>query len=198
MSRWRTAAWIGTLGVFALGLASAAIAALIAVTPGVMSANSPLTLAIGEGRRADLALAATPPDLALGAPAAARASALAPYDSSARLRLAYIDALDGELGPEGMKALELSYELLPFDHYVAAWRVRFALDHWAGLTPELRARVESEAFAFARTSRRPEMISALSSVRSPVGIVPATFWRLRMQRDHRRRVAERRMEAPTR
>ncbi len=198
MSRLRTAAWIGTLGVFALGLASAAIAALVAVTPSAMPSDSPLILAIGEGRKADLALGATPPDLAAGAPAAARASALAPYDSSARLRLAYIDALDGDLGPEGMKALELSYELLPFDHYVAAWRVRFALDHWGQLTPELRARVESEAFAFARTSRRNEMIAALSSVRSPIGIAPATFWRLRMQREHRRRVAERRMEAPTR
>jgi hypothetical protein len=198
MSRLRTAAWIGALGLFALGLASVAIAALIAVTPGVASSTSPLTLATGEGRRADLALGATPPDLAVGAQTAARASMLAPYDSSARLRLAYIDALDGNLGPEGVKALELSYELLPFDHYVAAWRVRFALDHWDQLTPTLRARVESEAFAFAKTTRRSEMIAALSSVRSPVGVVPATFWRLRMQREHRRRVAERRMEASTR
>ena len=198
MTRLRTAGWIGVLGVFALALASAAIAALVAVRPSAMPSTSALILAIGEGRKADLALGATPPDLAVGAQAAARASALAPYDSSARLRLAYIDALDGDLGPEGLKALELSYELLPFDHYVAAWRVRFALDHWGQLTPSLRARVESEAFAFARTSRRTEMISALSSVRSPIGIAPATFWRLRMQREHRRRVAERRMEAPTR
>ena len=198
MSRSGSTLWtvlFAALGVTVVGLCGLA---LVAVTPGAVTMEPPLRLALGEGRRADAALTATPVDLAKGGPAAQRASAMTPYDSSARLRLAYIDALDGDLSPEGVRALELSYELLPFDHYVAAWRVRFALDHWDRLSPAVRSRVESEAFAFARTTRRAEMVTALSEVRSPVGVVPATFWRIRIQREHREKVAERRAAASSR
>lgn len=186
---------IALIVVLALISLAAAAAALIAVDPDRTPLGSPLILAIGESRTAEAALRSTPPDLDLATRATNRGLAQAPYDSRMRLRLAYIDSLDGELGPEGLAALDMSYQLLPFDQYVSTWRVRFALNHWGALTPELRAKTEAEAFAFAATPRRREMLSALQSVTSPTGVVPAAFWAKRMRRDQARRIEARRLES---
>lgn len=182
---------VGLLGVSALATIASAVLAIQALNPSQNQVAGPLVLAIGEGRRADQALAATPPDLRLAESSARRAIALAPYDSTARLKLAYLDVLDGELGRDGLEALETTYKLLPLDQYVATWRVKFALEHWEQLSPELRAAVEAEVFAFAQTARRGQMFAALSEVRSPVGVVPATFWQVRIRREDALRRAER-------
>lgn len=187
--------WAGLFVAVALATLAAAAAAYLAVDPDKAPVASPLVLAIGQSRSAEAALARTPADLALATEATERALAQAPYDSRARLRLAFIDSLDGDLSPQGLAALEMSYQLLPFDQYVSAWRVRFALNHWGVLTPELRKKVEAEAFAFAATPRRREMLAVLESVTSPVGVVPAAFWSKRIRREHAQRVAARRLDS---
>ena len=165
---------LATLGSTAAGLA--------ALAPQSSPDPSPLILTLGQSHAANAALAATPPDLTAAAQASHRALAEAPYDSSSRLRLAYLDSLDGELSAEGLAHLELSYELLPLDQYVSTWRVGFALEYWGALTPELRKQVETEATTFLKTSRRREMVATLEAVTSPTGAVPAVFWRERLKR----------------
>lgn len=165
---------LGTLGLVA--------AALSALTPQSSAVTSPMVLTLGQSHAANAALGATPPDLAAAAQASQRALSEAPYDSSSRLRLAYLDSLDGELSADGVAHLKLSYELLPLDQYVSTWRVGFALEYWGTLTPELRRQVETEAMTFLKTSRRREMVSTLEAVSSPTGTVPAVFWRERLKR----------------
>ena len=162
-----------------LGLVAAALAAL---SPQSSPVASPMVLTLGQSHAANAALVATPPDLAAATEASQRALSQAPYDSSSRLRLAYLDSLDGELSAEGLSHLALSYELLPLDQYVSTWRVGFALEYWGALTPELRKQVEAEAMTFLKTSRRREMVATLEAVTSPTGAVPAVFWRERLKR----------------
>jgi hypothetical protein len=195
MNARRLAIQAAGLAVFAILTLGLALAALLALDPTGAPLKSPLVLALGQSRATEAALAESPPDLKLAAETNSRAVALAPYDSSARLRVAYIDSLDGTLDDEGVSALALSYQLLPFDQYVATWRIGFALNHWGDLSPDIRRAVEAETFAFAQTGRRRELLTVLATVNSPIGVVPAAFWAKRIQRDHARRVRARRLES---
>lgn len=169
---------LALLAVVTLGFVAAALAAL---TPSSSPAPSPLVLTLGQSHAANAALSATPTNLEAAAQASHLALGQAPYDSSSRLRLAYIDSLDGELSAEGLEHLRLSYELLPLDQYVSTWRVGFALEYWGELSPDLRKKVETEAFTFLKTSRRREMVTTLEAVTSPTGAVPAVFWLQRLK-----------------
>ena len=180
---------------FALLPLAMALAALRALNPLQPPVQSPLVLARGQRRATEASLADSSPDLKAAAESNSRVVALAPYDSSARLRVAYIDSLDGKLDDEGVAALALSYQLLPFDQYVSTWRIGFALHHWGDLTPDIRRAVEAETSAFAQTGRRRELLTVLAAVSSPIGVVPAAFWAKRIQRDHARRVRARRLES---
>ncbi|WP_300572670.1 hypothetical protein [Phenylobacterium sp.] len=173
---------IGGLALLPLATLGLVAAALAALTPGSSPVPSPLVLTQGQSHAANEALAARPANLEVAAQASHLALGQAPYDSSSRLRLAYIDSLDGEFSAEGLEHLRLSYELLPLDQYVSTWRVGFALDHWGALTPELRKRVKTEALTFLQTSRRREMVARLEAVTSPIGAVSAVFWRERLKR----------------
>jgi hypothetical protein len=139
-------------------------------------------LTLGQSHAANAALSATPADLGAAVEASHRGLTQSPYDSSSRLRLAYLDSLDGDLSDEGLSHLELSYELLPLDQYVSTWRVGFALEHWGALSPDLRKKVQGEALTFLKTSRRREMVATLEAVTSPAGAVPAVFWREQLKR----------------
>jgi len=174
-------------GLFTLVATGATYFALIAPTDSA----APFTLSAAENRRATQALRLTPPDIETATTATRKALTQAPYDPSAWLRLAYIDAIDGELGAEGLLALEQSYQLLPFDQYVAIWRVRFALEHWGALTPSPRTAVKSETFAFASTSRYYAMMSSLAAVENPIGRLPAAMWRARMREERSQMRAQR-------
>jgi hypothetical protein len=107
-----------------------------------------------------------------------RALALSPYDNQARLRLVYIDALrHPPVGPAGVALLEQSYSLMPYDYTVAAWRIRFCLEHWAALSPALRDDVYQEATAFARSnSQQVSVIPILQSIHDPQGRLAAALW----------------------
>jgi hypothetical protein len=109
---------------------------------------------------------------------ARKALALSPYDNSARLRLAYIDTLrHGGLGAQGATLLAQSYDVLPIDQNVAAWRIRFGLEHWSDLSPETRAALHNEMLAFARAgSVDPPIRRILGAVRNPNGRLAAALW----------------------
>lgn len=173
---------ITTLVLLPLATLGLALAALAALTPTTSPIPSPLVLTQGQSQAANHALGASPPNIYAAVEASRRGLAQSPYDSSSRLRLAYLDSLDGGLSADGIAHLERSYELLPLDQYVSTWRVGFALQHWADLPPDLRKKVENEAFVFLRTSRRREMVATLEAVTSPAGVVPAVFWRQRLKR----------------
>jgi hypothetical protein len=102
----------------------------------------------------------------------------APYDNAARLRAVYVDTLaHGTLGPDGLARLAESYELIPYDYTVAAWRIQFGLEHWNALTPELRLAVFSEAMAFGRQgSRDVDVRRTLQSIHNPDGRLAAALW----------------------
>lgn len=174
----------------ALATATAAFcAALLASQSPVEAGSAPFSLAVAENAAANQALGAASPDFAAARSATRRALGQSPYDPSAWLRLAYIDAAeDGRLDEDGAGALDRAYELLPFDQYVAVWRVGFALEHWESLKPETRARVKAEALAFAPTSRYREMRTTLLAVTNPVGRLPAALWAQRMREDRAARL----------
>jgi hypothetical protein len=70
-------------------------------------------------------------------------------------RLAYIDiARDGALGPDGVAALERSYEAEPFAaEALRHWRIEFTLSRWREIPPELRAATLQEAKGSVRGAR---------------------------------------------
>jgi hypothetical protein len=120
----------------------------------------------------------SPADLDAASREIGRALALSPYSNPARLRLAYIDTVrHGRLGPAGLAELARSYDLIPYDNTVAAWRIRFALEHWRALTPELRASVHSEAMAFAMAySADVDAGAVLPTIHDPAGRLAAELW----------------------
>ena len=164
------------------GLTLGASSWLLAGLHGGPSAAFGLDLAAWETRRANAALE-PPADIATARAATEAAIAQAPADTSAWLRLAYIDSLDGELSPEGVSALERSYKLIAFDQYTAVWRTRFALDHWQALPPELQAMVRSEALGFLRTKKGRALREIWTQSPNPQGRMVAQFWLA----EHRRR-----------
>lgn len=152
-----------------------------------LSANrafaNPLTLAAGLDRRANMALAEG--DLAQARALSTAALGQSPYDTSAWLRLALLDAQsDGKLDAAGVKALATSYQLLPYDQYVVVWRSAFCLEHWSDLPPEVRAAAKAEALAFAKTSKYGALQETLARTEHPSGRVVAALWsrRLKLER----------------
>jgi hypothetical protein len=158
-------------------------AAFAAITAALASAGA-ATMVIGDvgfswvlGRRSA--------DLLTGSPSAgARAEAerldraalrQSPYDNSARLRLVYAEMTPtGQLGALGAARIGESYELLPIDYPVAAWRIQFSLEHWDELPPETRAAVRHEVLIFSKLpTRNVDVSKLLSSVKNPAGAAAA-------------------------
>ena len=164
----------------AIGLAS--LTALIALNTGAAAGLGPFTLGSTDGyekqAHALLLGTPTPADLDRAEALARKTLAISPYANTARLRLAYVDSLrHGAMTPEGVRLFVQSYELLPTDQNVAAWRIRFGLEHWAQLTPQARAVVQNEAMAFARArSANPPVRQILGSIRNPNGRLAAALW----------------------
>lgn len=136
--------------------------------------------AVGHDRRAYqlLQTSRSPDALARAAEESRLALSLSPYDNSARLRLAYVDRLQHRsLGPAGVVQFSRSYDLVPYDHTVAAWRLRFGLENWAALTPEARAAVRREAMAFGRAnSADVDVRGVLGSIHDPNGRLAGALW----------------------
>ena len=189
---------LALLAGFGVATLGASVLAFAALQPAPPAEARHWKLAPALGREADQALAAPTPDFARAEAATRLALERAPYDNAARMKLAYLTAKDGQPSPETLEALERSYQLLPYDHYVAIWRIGFALENWQHLPPEIKKSVEAEAFAFAQSARRSQLMAMLREIRSPYGVVPATFWRIRMQAEAQLRRAREASEAPAR
>lgn len=137
-------------------------------------AEDALAVALVEGAK-------SPADLERAAVHARRALSLSPYNNNARLRLAFIDTkLHGDrLSADGAKYLAQSYDLAPYDPTLAAWRARFALEHWQELDLETRRAAQTEVRALgSKTAVSTKIRDQLQSVQNPIGRVPAQLWLL--------------------
>lgn len=140
------------------------------------------TLAAGQDRRAEALLRSDAFDEARSASEAALREA--PYDTSALLRIAYIDVKeDGALDAQGIEALSESYRRAPLDRSVSLWRIRFSLEAWDRLPPGLRHSVQTEVFGVATEAGHVwPLRTRLSRVQNPRGRVVASLWRDRLER----------------
>ena len=163
----------------ALLLSIAGLAALLGQA-GPFMGSTLLGFATGHDQRAFdlLAHRPTPAGLAKAGAESEMALALSPYDNAARMRLLFADTTrHGRLTPAGLALFARSYDLIPYDYTVAAWRIGFGLEHWATLTPDLRSAVFAEALAFGRAGSQDVNVRAvLSNVRDPQGRLAAALW----------------------
>lgn len=173
--QWKGWALIA-LPVLALAASTASLAALVWRSGPLMSLEA-IGFAESHDKRAFALLAG-------GAPAARaeaedrEALALSPYQNTARLRLAYAYALSGPPADRlAIEQLAVSYDLMPYDYTVAAWRIAFALENWGRIPPDLRRAVYAEAMAFGRAHSRDVAVPAvLKSIRDPEGGLAAALW----------------------
>jgi len=174
------------LGAVSIAAAVLMLFALNPATPKLFSVSP--VLAAGLDRRAE-ALAKRGGSENLDAAVAASQEALkhSPYDTTALLRLAFIDVQrDEELGPEGVDALRESYRRVPFDRTVSLWRIQFALEVWDRLPIDLRRSVQAEVFTTAsEAGHRWPLMTRFENVRNPAGRVVANLWGARVLRQIR-------------
>jgi hypothetical protein len=141
---------LGLAPAFILGLltltGSSFLAMGIAAPDSPFGAWSPLAW-VHDARAAGRMDTARPGPADLNSAEAESWAALshAPVDDVAWLDLASIDRLrHGRLTARGLLWLQRSYDVAPFGPDTSRWRVRFALDNWDSLTPELREEVAGE------------------------------------------------------
>lgn len=174
-----------TLPVLALGAAAAALAllGLINLSTGWSLGRPPWGLGLAAGYDAAAYRLISRP-----APTAAQldraeqltrqALALSPYESTGWLRLASIDAArHGALTDVGARDFEKSYALMPIDPSVAAWRIKFGLEHWSELTPDTRLAVEAESETFLRLGAREVNVQEIyATIEDPSGRLAIALW----------------------
>ena len=170
------------LAVLASATALLAVGGLVVLNTGATLGSPPFVLGLSQGydeaAYRELLPSASLANLDRAAARSRQALAVAPYENSARLRLVYIETLrHGRLTPAGVQLLVQSYDLLPLDPNVAAWRIGFSLEHWQSLTPDARRAVYEEARAFYRLgSRDVDVRRVLRGVRAPSGRLAAALW----------------------
>ncbi|RAK60777.1 hypothetical protein DJ021_13660 [Phenylobacterium hankyongense] len=183
------ALWTGGAGALAVVTFVLSLLALIALNAGGaarMGSATLLRLAAGYDRRAEILLASaepSPADRRQAASLSRSAIEQFPYDTSAWLRLAYVDALEHRgLTPAGGALLSRSYELVAVDPDVGLWRVRFALENSQMLSHNLRANVRNEAFALGMNGdKRSELRQMAATIRNPAGRLSAALWLNRLE-----------------
>jgi hypothetical protein len=141
-----------------------------------------LPLAAGFDHQASRLMSSSPAALDAARTASLRAFTLSPYDTSAALRLAYIDVLqNGRLTAAGAAHLTKSYQRVPLDQAVALWRIRFALENWSSIDPATRVLVRGEFDALLSTGlHRRALLNMLAQVGSSSGRWVASFWASRI------------------
>ncbi|WP_029417190.1 hypothetical protein [Brevundimonas bacteroides] len=134
--------------------------------PATWTLNLPPLAAVSEAR-AVAATVKTPPELARARSENRRTLLQKPLDASAWLRLAWIADQESQEA-EMLDALDRSYVAAPHGPEVTEWRLRFAFDRWARLTPELRRQAREELVVAQVT--RPQMTGRVRDlVRDPAG-----------------------------
>lgn len=175
-----------------LNVLLASALALAALTSGLLAlvelgrtqpSQAPLafTFEVGEDAIASALVesAKSSADLERAATHARRVLSLAPYNNNARLRLAFIDSKlhGGHVSKAGAEYIAQSYDLVPYDPSVSAWRIRFALENWQVLGIEARRATQAEVYALGSgTAVSGKIRTSLKSVQSPIGRVPAQLW----------------------
>lgn len=188
MTRDRT---LAALGGLAIATALLSFGGLIVLNTGTTVGVPPFVLGLSQGHdeAAYRRLLGSPSaaDLDWAEAKSREALAVAPYENGPRLRLAYVETLrHGRLTPAGVEYFAQSYDLLPLDPNVGAWRIGFGLEHWESLTPEARRAVYEEARAFYRLRAREVGVErVLRSVRNPSGRLAAALWLHSFDRDVR-------------
>lgn len=127
---------------------------------------------VGAEPRADLAAALTDTPLADALTANRAALDAAPMSAAPWLRIAYLRSRNGEpLDGPALDAIERSYTVSPYGPDVTPWRLNFLYEHWAQLTPQIRAEVTAEHLASTSAGRpwTPDV------VKNPSGRMAATF-----------------------
>lgn len=182
---------LAALGGLAAATALLSLGGLAVLNTGATVGVPPLALGLSQGHdeAAYRRLLGSPSaaDLDWAEGKSREALAVAPYENGPRLRLAYVETLRrGRLTPVGVQYFAQSYDLLPLDPNVGAWRIGFGLEHWESLTPEARRAVYEEARAFYRLGASDVGVErVLRSVRNPAGRLAAALWLHSFDRDVR-------------
>lgn len=172
---------VGALAAVAFALA---LMHLVALTNGGAFQVGDLRLAViaaGYDRGAEKLLVAPQPaasDLRVSEKLTRLAIAEFPYDTSAWLRLAYINQLPGgRLSEPGVAALAQSYNLVAIDPGAGPWRIHFALEHWPELPKNIKNSVRDEARAMSPDGKgRLKLAAALRAVKNPHSTAIAALW----------------------
>jgi hypothetical protein len=100
-----------------------------------------------------------------------RALAVSPFDASAWLRLAALEAeTTGVLGERGRRALDASYRYAPVNAEVARWRLVFTFDHWREVSPATREAARAEMRSLGLTGANRAMMRGLEgAIGDPAG-----------------------------
>lgn len=155
------------LGVGAF--ASTAVVAAALMAPQSSFAGTFRLAQIHEARAAWFAASGTPDDLEQ-----ARAETLltlrqAPANSTAWLRLAYIDSVSPQgLGEQANLALARSYAVAPYGPDDTTWRLVFAFNHWPALTVSNR-QLAIEELSYLAARRSPKVAEVRTGVADPAG-----------------------------
>lgn len=178
------------IGALALATLVASAIALVALNNGGQASLGPLpVLRLGAGydRRAEPLLMGASLLKRSARTQAAQLSRAAireyPYDTSAWLRLAYVDSIEhGVLSKTGAAHLQRSYDLVAIDSFVGLWRVRFALENSQSLSPDLRGSVRNEASALWKNGEnQPALREMASTIRNPAGRLSMALWLNRLE-----------------
>lgn len=157
-------------GALAALTAATSVLGLIALNGGGEARLGPLTLlrvSAGYDRRAEPLIAPgfmpSPAERERIVRLSDKALEEAPYDSAARLRIAYVDALaDGRLSAEGLDALRRSYDLAPVDVANGVWRIGFGLTYALQIPPDLQTQMRNEVAVLIKNPQRRRALKELS------------------------------------
>jgi len=169
-------------GAFAALAAATGAAGLINLNTGAPVGAGPVTIGFAEGYDAAamtrLNAVQDRGELDSVERKAREALYVAPYATAARLRLAHVDLLrNGRLTQNGLREFERSYDLVPIDPDVGAWRIRFGLETWSMQSPRARQAVYAEAEALRPLhSHENDVDAALRSIQDPAGRLSAALW----------------------
>ncbi len=157
-------------------LAIAAFAASTVVAVAVAMPQSPLSdvvdlVPVHEARATLLAASSVESERARSRTETERTLRQAPANSTAWLRLAYLDSVSpGGFGDLGNLAFSRSYSVAPYGPDDTVWRLGFAFNHWRALSASNRKLALSElTYVAVRRPSKVEVVKGL--VTDPVGFL---------------------------
>lgn len=158
---------IGGLAIAAC--ASSTTVAIALATPHSAFANALGLAQVHEARASRLAASATQVDRDKARAETTLSLRQAPANSTAWLRLAYIESVSPEgFGEQANLALSRSYSVAPFGPDDTGWRLAFAFNHWPALTVSNRKRAIEE-LSYIAAQRSPKVARLREEVTHSAG-----------------------------